>query len=105
MTEDQARAYTRLLFAIFGERYDETKDLPASSELIEALDNVTSSLTERESDLIRARFGITDGEAKAISELAAMFDKSEEECRETESAAISKLRHPARSDALRVFLD
>jgi len=105
MTEDQAKAYNRLLYAIFGEKYDESLDVPASDALIETLDRVLGTINSNEDKLIRNRFGIADGEAKSIAELAVILEMTEDRVRQVESEAISKLRHPARSDQLREFLD
>ena len=105
MTEDQAKAYTVLLNAIFGEKTDFETLQPASDQLIEALDAVLGTLTSGEDSLIRSRFGLADGEAKTMAELSQMTGKSEDDCRQIETDAISKLRHPSRSDQLREFLD
>ena len=105
MDDEQLKAYSRLLYAIFGEKFDDSRDVPASPELVKALDGVLGSLTSIEDSLIRNRFGLAEGWAKTIAELSAQFEKTEDECREIESHAISKLRNPARSEQLREFLD
>ena len=67
----------------------------------EEIDEVLSTLTEREQEVIRLRFGFEDGVCKSLEEVADMFNVTRERIRQIEAKALRKLRHPARSTKLR----
>jgi DNA-directed RNA polymerase sigma subunit (sigma70/sigma32) len=102
---ESAQMYTVVLNAIFGEKSDWETVKAASPELIAQLDNTLETLNNAEYTLIRERFGLDDGEAKLMEDISKILNKTEEECREIESVAFSKLRNPARSQGLREYLD
>jgi RNA polymerase primary sigma factor len=78
----------------------------ATSEgLREATREVLSSLTARESKVLRMRFGIDMNTDHTLEEVGKQFDVTRERIRQIEAKALRKLRHPTRSDHLRGFLD
>ena len=60
-------------------------------------------LSEREAAVIRMRFGFCDGEIKTLDEIGRAFGLTRERIRQIESKTLSKLRHPARSGAMREY--
>ena len=78
----------------------------ASQQLLkEALDDVLKTLTPREAEVLRQRFGLRDGHAKTLEEVGEEFKVTRERIRQIEAKALRKLRHPQRSKKLRDFLD
>ena len=73
--------------------------------LREQLEEVLSTLTEREEQVLRMRFGLTDGKPHTLEEVGKEFDVTRERIRQIESKALRKLRHPSRSKKLRDFLN
>ena len=76
----------------------------AQTLLKEQLDEVLSTLTEREQKVLRLRFGMSDGRARTLEEVGKEFDVTRERIRQIEAKAL-KLRHPSRSRKLRDYLD
>ncbi len=66
---------------------------------------VLDALTERERKVVEMRFGMVDGEPRTLEEVGNAFGVTRERIRQIESKTLSKLRHPARSQALRDYLD
>ncbi|MBI4549710.1 MAG: RNA polymerase sigma factor RpoD [Candidatus Omnitrophica bacterium] len=77
----------------------------AYSMLKEQMDDVLSSLTEREEKVLRLRFGIGDGYPRTLEEVGQIFNVTRERVRQIEAKALRKLRHPTRSRKLKNFLD
>ena len=73
--------------------------------LKEQLDDVLTSLTEREAKVLRLRFGLEDGRPRTLEEVGKEFDVTRERIRQIEAKALRKLRHPSRSKKLKDFLD
>ncbi len=73
--------------------------------LQEQLMQVLGGLTSREADVIKARYGLTDGQPKTLDEIGKVHGVTRERIRQIESKTMSKLRHPSRSQALRDYLD
>ena len=73
--------------------------------LREQLEEVLKSLTPREEQVLRMRFGLADGKAHTLEEVGKEFDVTRERIRQIESKALRKLRHPSRSKKLRDFLN
>lgn len=73
--------------------------------LDETLEEVLSSLTEKESMVLRLRYGLDDGETKTLEDVGRMFGVTRERIRQIEAKALRKLRHPSRSQKLRDFLN
>ncbi|MGV6810327.1 MAG: RNA polymerase sigma factor RpoD [bacterium] len=80
-------------------------DSATSSGLSEATREVLSSLTSRESKVLRMRFGIDMNTDHTLEEVGKQFDVTRERIRQIEAKALRKLRHPSRSDMLRSFVD
>ena len=87
---------------------DEEASQPAEAAsftmLREQLEDVLSTLAPREEQVLRMRFGLTDGKAHTLEEVGKAFDVTRERIRQIESKALRKLRHPSRSKRLRDFL-
>jgi RNA polymerase primary sigma factor len=72
--------------------------------LQEQLHSVLGTLSEREAGVVSMRFGLTDGQPKTLDEIGKVYGVTRERIRQIESKAMSKLRHPSRSNALRDYL-
>lgn len=70
-------------------------------QLIEALD----TLTPREQNVLRLRFGLDDGRARTLEEVGKKFEVTRERIRQIEAKALRKLKHPSRSKKLKDFLE
>ena len=73
--------------------------------LKEQLEDVLGTLTPREKEVLRLRFGLKDGKARTLEEVGKSFNVTRERIRQIEAKALRKLRHPARSKKLKDFLD
>ena len=73
--------------------------------LQEQLDSVLDTLSERESGVVKMRFGLTDGQPKTLDEIGKVYGVTRERIRQIESKTMSKRRHPSRSQVLRDYLD
>lgn len=73
--------------------------------LDESIEEVLSSLTEKEAMVLRLRYGLDDGETKTLEDVGKMFGVTRERIRQIEAKALRKLRHPSRSQKLRDFLN
>ncbi len=80
-------------------------DAASHTLLKEQLEEVLSSLTEREAKVLRLRFGLEDGRPRTLEEVGKEFDVTRERIRQIEAKALRKLRHPSRSKKLKDFLD
>jgi len=68
------------------------------------LERALSSLTEREQEVVRLRYGmVPDGRARSLDEIGARFSISRERARQIEARAMQKLRRPAQSRQLRAY--
>ena len=86
------------------EKVESPESEAAQSELMERIDEVLSSLSEREAQVIRLRFGIDDGYAHTLDQIGRTFGVSRERIRQIEERALNKLRHPVRIRKLKDFL-
>lgn len=73
--------------------------------LREQLDEALKSLTKREADVIRMRFGMIDGRSRTLEEVGREFQVTRERIRQIEAKALRKLKHPSRCRKLRDYLD
>ena len=80
-------------------------DAASHTLLKETLNNVLDSLTEREREVLRLRFGLDDGRSRTLEEVGKEFKVTRERMRQIEAKALRKLRHPSRSKKLKDFLD
>ncbi len=72
--------------------------------LHEQLRSVLGTLSEREAGVVSMRFGLTDGQPKTLDEIGKVYGVTRERIRQIQSTAMSKLRHPSRSNVLRDYL-
>jgi len=83
-----------------------TPDEAAANVMLrEQLDAVLSTLTEREVQIIRLRFGLEDGHSHTLEDVGARFNVTRERIRQIEAKALRKIRHPSRSKKLKDFLN
>lgn len=80
-------------------------DSAAFSMLREELSAALESLTDRERQVVRLRFGLEDGRARTLEEVGKEFNVTRERIRQIEAKALRKLRHPSRSRKLKDYLD
>ncbi|MGH3603552.1 MAG: RNA polymerase sigma factor [Pseudonocardiaceae bacterium] len=73
--------------------------------LQDQLQSVLATLPERESNIIRLRFGLTDGQPRTLDEIGQVYGVTRERIRQIETKTMTKLRHPNLSHALRDYLD
>ena len=80
-------------------------DATAFGLLQAQLQTILATLSEREAGVVRLRFGLTDGRPRTLDEIGRVFGVTRERIRQIEARAMAKLRHPARSQKLRDYLD
>lgn len=80
-------------------------DAAAISMLREQLDEVLATLTDREQEVLRLRFGLDDGRQRTLEEVGQKFNVTRERIRQIEAKALRKLRHPTRSKKLKDYLE
>ena len=78
-------------------------DATSNTLLAEALDEILETLTEREADVLRMRFGMYDGRTHTLEEVGQIFGVTRERIRQIENKAIRKLRHPSRAKKIKDF--
>ena len=77
----------------------------AAYELLkEQLNDVLDTLTDREENVLRLRFGLDDGRTRTLEEVGKVFGVTRERIRQIEAKALRKLRHPSRSKQLKDFM-
>ncbi len=88
---------------------DDNVPVPAEAAaftlLKEQLEEVLSTLTEREQKVLTLRFGLEDGRARTLEEVGKEFNVTRERIRQIEAKALRKLRHPSRSRKLKDYLE
>ena len=85
------------------ERTPGPADATSNALLAEALKEILGTLTEREADVLRMRFGMYDGRTHTLEEVGQIFGVTRERIRQIENKAIRKLRHPSRAKKIRYF--
>jgi RNA polymerase primary sigma factor len=78
-------------------------DATSNTLLAEALGEILGTLTEREADVLRMRFGMYDGRTHTLEEVGQIFGVTRERIRQIENKAIRKLRHPSRAKKIKDF--
>jgi RNA polymerase primary sigma factor len=73
--------------------------------LREQLQNVLETLSPREAEVIRLRYGLYNGRPLTLEEVGQRFNITRERIRQIEAKALRKLRHPSRARHLKGFLD
>ncbi len=94
----------------FGDFLEDTStESPAEatgySILKDKINEVLSTLTDRERTVLIERFGLLDGKPKTLEEVGIRFKVTRERVRQIEAKALRKMRHPTRSKQLQAFLD
>ncbi|MBR1628752.1 MAG: RNA polymerase sigma factor RpoD [Lachnospiraceae bacterium] len=88
---------------------DDNVPVPADAAtftlLKEQLEDVLSTLTEREQKVLILRFGLEDGRSRTLEEVGREFSVTRERIRQIEAKALRKLRHPSRSRKLKDYLE
>lgn len=79
-------------------------DAAAFSLLKDQLNEVLNTLTDREKEVLKLRFGLKDGKARTLEEVGSQFEVTRERIRQIEAKALRKLRHPSRSKKLKDYL-
>ena len=85
------------------ERTPGPADATSNALLAEALKEILDTLTEREADVLRMRFGMYDGRTHTLEEVGQQFGVTRERIRQIENKAIRKLRHPSRAKKIKDF--
>lgn len=78
-------------------------DATSNTLLAEALSEILSTLTDREADVLKMRFGMYDGRTHTLEEVGQIFGVTRERIRQIENKAIRKLRHPSRAKKIKDF--
>ena len=78
-------------------------DATSNTLLAEALDEILQTLTDREAEVLRMRFGMFDGRTHTLEEVGQIFGVTRERIRQIENKAIRKLRHPSRAKKIKDF--
>jgi RNA polymerase primary sigma factor len=81
------------------------EDAAAYEMLKEQMKDILDTLTDREENVIRLRFGLDDGRTRTLEEVGKVFGVTRERIRQIEAKALRKLRHPSRSKRLKDFLE
>ena len=76
----------------------------AKTLLREDLEGVLATLSPRERDVLRLRYGLDDGRMKTLEEIGQIFDVTRERIRQIEAKALRKLRHPNRNGVLKEYI-
>ena len=78
-------------------------DATSNALLAEALSEILGTLTDREADVLRMRFGMYDGRTHTLEEVGQIFGVTRERIRQIENKASRKLRHPSRAKKIKDF--
>lgn len=81
------------------------EDVVVDREMRRALETVIETLTQREKQILRLRFGLDDGNPRTLEEIGRKFNVTRERIRQIEAKALRKLRHPSRAKKIRDYLD
>ncbi len=89
----------------FIEADGETPEDEVSKNLLrEDLEDVLDTLSPRERDVLRLRYGLEDGRMKTLEEIGQIFNVTRERIRQIEAKALRKLRHPNRNSILKEYI-
>jgi len=80
------------------------EDQVSKSLLREDLESVLGTLSPRERDVLRLRYGLDDGRMKTLEEIGQIFNVTRERIRQIEAKALRKLRHPNRNSILKEYI-
>lgn len=80
-------------------------DFAIHHDLQEQIEKIMQTLTPKEADIIKRRFGIGNGHPETLEEVAQNFNVTRERIRQVEANVLRKLRHPSRTKSLKEFMD
>jgi RNA polymerase primary sigma factor len=80
------------------------EDYAINEVLKDDISLVLQTLTEREAEVLKLRFGLVDGTSRTLEEVGNIFNVTRERIRQIEAKALRKLRHPSRSKKLKEYL-
>lgn len=86
-------------------KYDDTEDTVNYEDMRKTIGHILNTLKERESAVLRRRFGFTDGRERTLEEIGKEFGITRERVRQIEVKALRKLRHPSRSRCMKGYLE
>jgi RNA polymerase primary sigma factor len=94
----------------FGEFIEDSQavipvDVVSFTLLRNELRSVLATLSEREANVIRLRFGLTDGQPRTLEQISHLYGVTRERVRQIEAKTMAKLRHPPHSQTLHGYLD
>ena len=81
------------------------EEFTSQEMLKEQLNEVLDTLTDREENVLRLRFGLEDGQSKTLEQVGKQFGVTRERIRQIEAKALRKLRYPSRSKQLKDFME
>jgi RNA polymerase primary sigma factor len=87
------------------ERQEAPSESAAQDMLKQRIEGVLKTLTYREREIIKLRYGIGDGYTYTLEEVGRIFKVTRERVRQVEAKAIRKLQHPVRARKLQCFMD
>ena len=87
-----------------GSEMDTPEEYVFKTLLQEDIESVLSTLSPRERDVLRLRYGLHDGRMKTLEEIGQIFNVTRERIRQIEAKALRKLRHPNRSEILKDYI-
>ncbi|CAI8030723.1 RNA polymerase sigma factor SigA [Geodia barretti] len=88
------------------DRASVTPDQAAAHRMMsDQINQALSTLTDREHQILRMRFGLDDGQSQTLEEIGNQFGVTRERIRQIEAKALRKMRDPSRSEALRGYLE
>jgi RNA polymerase primary sigma factor len=94
-----------LMSLIANDRASLPDDIAISMDLRRQIENILGTLSEREAQVLRLRFGLGGRNECTLDEVGKQFNVSRERIRQIEQEALKRLRHPTRSDHMRCFLE
>lgn len=86
------------------ERYEQPEDYVIQANLRSDIDDILSSLTAKEAEVIRYRFGLNGYKAMSLKEIGDQFNLTKERIRQIEKKAIKRLQHPTRMSRLEAYV-
>lgn len=85
-------------------QYDQPEKLAIENSLRDDIDEVLSTLTDKEAEVIRYRFGLNGYKAMSLKEIGDLFNLTKERIRQIEKKALRRLQHPARMSKLEAYV-
>ena len=103
-TATRAKNEARVEVFIEDEKAENPVETTAQEMLRDKIEQVLKTLTYREREIIKLRYGIGDGYTYTLEEVGRIFKVTRERVRQVEAKAIRKLQHPVRAKKLEGFL-